>query len=541
MSLVDYVSSDGEEGAAGEQSSVAQQPAPVMSMAIMSSAPDVTVIPDQLQVVPATTKEVFANHSYDAMWAAEEGPSHPYRRNGTVTNNSRPNGAVEPTAIGEYEFDEQFNTFQSFGYAANPSAMLGAGGESEVLGDVKAWAKNQGASVFTGAKASKNAMKRKFWKEWTEEQSELQLSDLTEDQVTFLEGERTKRKREEKDTHVVEERSIFHGDKETDYQGRTFMAPPSDLQENDHKCFLPKQLLHTWTGHTKGVTSIRFFPQYGHLLLSASMDSKVKIWDVYNDRKCLRTYMGHTNAVRDVCFTNDGRHFLSCGYDRYIKKWDTETGQCIGGYTNKKIPYCVKFHPNPAQQHTFIAGCSDKRIIQWDTRSGKLTQKYDAHLGGVNTLTFVDNNRRFVSTSDDKKIYIWEWGIPVVMKHISEPDMFSMPYVTKSPDGKVFLGQSMNNEIHVYGAKDRYSQIRKKIFKGHMNAGYACGLDMSPDGKYVLSGDGDGRAFIWDWKSCKIYKKIKAHDKVCIDAKWHPIEPSRVATASWDGTIKYWD
>ena len=55
------------------------------------------------------------------------------------------------------------------------------------------------------------------------------------------------------------------------------------------------------------------------------------------------------------------------------------------------------------------------------------------------------------------QIYIWEWGIPVVMKHISEPDMFSMPYVTKSPDGKVFLGQSMNNEIHVYGAKDRFA------------------------------------------------------------------------------------
>ena len=157
------------------------------------------------------------------------------------------------------------------------------------------------------------------------------------------------------------------------------------------------------------------------------------------------------------------------------------------------------------------------------------------------TLTFVDNNRRFVSTSDDKKIYIWEWGNPVVMKHISEPDMFSMPYVTLSPDKKVFLGQSMNNEIHVYGAKDKYSQIRKKIFKGHINAGYACGLDMSPDGKYVLSGDGDGRAFIWDWKSLKIYKKIKAHDKVCIDTKWHPVEPSRVATCSWDGTIKYWD
>ena len=31
------------------------------------------------------------------------------------------------------------------------------------------------------------------------------------------------------------------------------------------------------------------------------------------------------------------------------------------------------------------------------------------HLGSVNSVTFVDENRRFVSTSDDKSLRVWEW------------------------------------------------------------------------------------------------------------------------------------
>jgi len=43
---------------------------------------------------------------------------------------------------------------------------------------------------------------------------------------------------------------------------------------------------------------------------------------------------------------------------------------------------------------------------------------YEEHIGGINSITFLDNNKRFVSTSDDKKIYLWEFGIPVVIKHV---------------------------------------------------------------------------------------------------------------------------
>lgn len=38
------------------------------------------------------------------------------------------------------------------------------------------------------------------------------------------------------------------------------------------------------------------------MLLSGSVDTKVKLWDVYNRRNCKRTYLGHGAAVRHVTF-----------------------------------------------------------------------------------------------------------------------------------------------------------------------------------------------------------------------------------------------
>ena len=88
-----------------------------------------------------------------------------------------------------------------------------------------------------------------------------------------------------------------------------------------------------------------------------------QIWEVYKDRRCVRTYFGHRQAVRDICFNNAGDKFLSAAYDRYIKLWDTETGQVISRFTNKKVPYCVKFNPEEDKQHLFVAGMADKKIV----------------------------------------------------------------------------------------------------------------------------------------------------------------------------------
>ena len=118
-------------------------------------------------------------------------------------------------------------------------------------------------------------------------------------------------------------------------------------------------------------------PPSAHLLLSAGMDSKIKLWEVYGERRVVRTYLGSQQAVRDIAFNNDGTRFVSCGYDKVCRLWDTETGKCLNHFTNNKMPYCVKFNPAEDKQHLFCVGTQDKKILTYDCNSGETVQEYD--------------------------------------------------------------------------------------------------------------------------------------------------------------------
>ena len=120
--------------------------------------------------------------------------------------------------------------------------------------------------------------------------------------------------------------------------------------------------------------------------------------------------------------------------------------------------------------------------------------------------------------------------------------MHSVPSVTVSPDQTHFVGQSMDNTVVVYQCGDKVKQLRKKLFKGHNNSGYACQVGFSPNMKFLISGDGTGKLNVWDWKTTKPFKKFQAHEGgPCIGAVWHPLKPSWIATCGWDGLIKLWD
>ena len=72
--------------------------------------------------------------------------------------------------------------------------------------------------------------------------------------------------------------------------------------------------------------------------------------------------------------------------------------------------------------------------------SGEIVQQYEEKMGLINSVTFIENGRKFVSTAEDRKIYLWEFGIPVVAKHIIDPNMNSIPTAAVRLNGNHWTG-----------------------------------------------------------------------------------------------------
>eukprot|EP00879_Flechtneria_rotunda_P002141 GHRR01002325.1.p1 GENE.GHRR01002325.1~~GHRR01002325.1.p1 ORF type:complete len:303 (+),score=127.78 GHRR01002325.1:221-1129(+) len=233
-----------------------------------------------------TARSVQYNLPYQDMAAPVVGPAHPFQQDGLAAGlkNHRA-GHVEDTHLHSFAFDEQYNTYHSYGYAAAPTGqgLIGAT-EQAAVGTVygNAAKRQKTAEGKAAATVRKLALQEDAQRQlaagepfrlttrapWAGKQAEV--AELTEEQKEYL--AKVQADKEASAADDVDKRgptSFFHGKQDKDYQGRSWLVAPRDKKKESDNCFLPKRWIHTWSGHTKGVNAIRFFPGMGHLLLSA--------------------------------------------------------------------------------------------------------------------------------------------------------------------------------------------------------------------------------------------------------------------------------
>lgn len=191
--------------------------------------------------------------------------------------------------------------------------------------------------------------------------------------------------------------------------------------------------IRTLPGHDHSVSAVRFIPSgaagapsSGNLLVSASRDKTLRIWDV-STGYCVKTLRGHADWVRDVFPSPDGRFLISAGNDM-ARVWDIsiatpETKITLVGHDNYIVccamapaasykylaPLAQLKKPPPASSAAefFATGGRDKTIRLWDAR-GNCIKVLVGHDNWVHGMVFHPSGKYLLSVADDKTLRCWD-------------------------------------------------------------------------------------------------------------------------------------
>ncbi|GET89291.1 hypothetical protein, conserved [Leishmania tarentolae] len=298
-------------------------------------------------------------------------------------------------------------------------------------------------------------------------------------------------------------------------------------------------------GKASGVQQLRWAPPaYGHLLFSGDIGGECRLWNS-STRQLLATFAAHTQPIKSLEVTTNAAIMSTGSVDGTVAMWDVEAGACTHVLTNpERLPVVQHLHHPSDEAHLLLAAV-DKKVVLYDVRVGcrKYQREYTGHMGTIFNLTLLSDGSKMLTTSEDRTLRTWDYRSPVQIKQFADAAMHAITHVLHHPTQPEFLAaQSLNNKVIVFrdDGGGRLRLLHEREFTGHTISGTRCQLSFSHDGRYLSSGDIGGKLYVWDWATKKLEKSFKAHAQMLVSHLWHPIEPTKVVTAAWDGHIKSW-
>nr|XP_022332325.1 WD repeat-containing protein 25-like [Crassostrea virginica]XP_022332326.1 WD repeat-containing protein 25-like [Crassostrea virginica] len=288
------------------------------------------------------------------------------------------------------------------------------------------------------------------------------------------------------------------------------------------------------------------YPPYCHLFLSASMDGSIRIWNIWTQlAPCVKHLSVHKRAVKDAVWSRDGRHILSCSFDKTAKWIDVEKGIVVSSFGQSSFITSCKLHPN--DPHLSITG-GHNVINCWDSRSPSSPCRvytYKNSIGQIQDVLFNRDGDVFFSTgneisrdSSDRNIMAWDFRSTSVLSNQIYQERYSCTRLKLHPTSGHFLAQSHGNYIAIFSVNKPFKMNKAKRLEGHKLSGYSVGFDISPDGSLVLSGDSSGQVFCYDFQTGRIINKIQTGLDIAMDVSFNPVLPSAAVICGWNGKIQ---
>src|SRR6266568_5163883 len=164
------------------------------------------------------------------------------------------------------------------------------------------------------------------------------------------------------------------------------------------------KLQHTLRGHTEEIRQIAWSPD-GRLLASGSNDQTVRLWDVATGQ-ALHTLTGHTDPVGSVAWSSDGRLLASSSGDQTVRLWDGVTGQVLHSLTgHTSWVSSVAWSPDGRQ---LASGSYDQTVRLWDVTTGRQIRALEGHTDDISGISFSADSRILASKSGDGTVRLWK-------------------------------------------------------------------------------------------------------------------------------------
>lgn len=284
-------------------------------------------------------------------------------------------------------------------------------------------------------------------------------------------------------------------------------------------------------GHQDVVKSVSFSPD-GSMLVSASADKMVKLWDT--EGNLLKTFEGHRGIVRSASFSPDGKIVASTGDDGTIKLWAVETGtelKTFQAHGQRLSSLC--FSPDG---HTLAVASFNGEIGLFQVADGTPVKILDGHQGNIAaSVSFSPDGKMLASASFYGTIKLWDpikgTELQTLTGHHDR-----LTSVQFSPDGKTLASSSFDRTVKLWRVDDGTLQ---ETLEEH--SGPVWSVSFSPDSKTLASASEDGTVKLWDLVGEQDIapQTLKGHNGRVLYVSFSS-DGQTFASASADRTVRLW-
>ena len=285
------------------------------------------------------------------------------------------------------------------------------------------------------------------------------------------------------------------------------------------------------SGHQGRVVSL-VFSSDGRLLVSASIDGTVKLWDVQTGG-IIRTFNGHTrDAFWSVSISADCTRIASASDEEKAYLWDIQTGECCCLIEYQGEVTYVGFSPTNPQ---YLITISDDKVQEWDTDCHQTGPTYNGSY-----IAFSPDSTQF-ALCNENVITVQTSGSGAILAKCQLPNGVFIRHCCFSPDGRLVAAAS---EATVYAWNiSNLSFLLVGIFSSYTS--HIESLVFSSPSTLISASSDESVKF---WKI-----DTSSTDQVTTDLKFTPpastpimfvsLQPSEGIAISGDsaGVIETWD